>query len=109
MTGAPPEVTVALSLTKAPHAVLVTGDPPDAIVSVVEEEVPGALMVTGSVVVAESAPETPVMVAVAEPGCAELLAVSVSVLPVDDDAGFQLAVTPGGRPVATCRGREARA
>ena len=40
----------------------------------------------------------PVMVALDVPGCEELAAVSVSTLPVADDAGFQLAVTPAGNP-----------
>jgi len=49
-------------------------------------------------VVAVSKPETPVMVAVAVPGCTEPSAVSVRTLPVADEVGFQLAVTPEGNP-----------
>jgi hypothetical protein len=38
------------------------------------------------------------MTAVAVPGCAELAEVRVRTLPVADDAGFQLGVTPEGNP-----------
>jgi len=40
----------------------------------------------------------PVTVAVAVPSCAELVAAKVRTLPVADETGFQLAVTPVGSP-----------
>ena len=85
-------------MTGVPQREVVTGEPPDAIVNVVAVEVPGVRMVTVRGVVADSAPDVPVMVAVAVPGCAELSAIRVRMLPVADEAGFQLDVMPDGRP-----------
>lgn len=53
------------------------------------------------VVVAVSEPEVPVMVTVAVPATAVLLAVNVSTLELPDEAGLNEAVTPLGSPVAT--------
>jgi hypothetical protein len=58
------------------------------------------LTVSAMVVVAVVLPEVPVMVTVAGPVVAVLLAVSVSTLALADDAGLNDAVTPLGRPVA---------
>src|ERR1019366_8747131 len=52
------------------------------------------------VVVAVRVPEVPVMVTVAAPAVAVLLAVSVSTLELVDEAGLNEAVTPLGSPVA---------
>lgn len=63
----------------------------------------GVELVTESamVVFAVVLPEVPVMVTVAAPTVAVLLAVSVSTLELEDDAGLNDAVTPLGIPVAT--------
>ena len=52
------------------------------------------------VVVAVVVPEVPVIMTVDEPTAAVLLAVSVSKLELEDDAGLNEAVTPLGNPVA---------
>lgn len=96
--GEPPDVTEAVRVTRVPHAVVVTEEPAAVMARAVVEEVAGERIVMGSWAVADSAPDVPVMVAVAAPGCAELVAVSVRTLPVADEAGFQLAVTPEGKP-----------
>jgi len=51
-------------------------------------------------VVAVREPEVPVMVTVAGPTVAVLLAVSVTTLELVDEAGLKLAVTPVGNPEA---------
>ena len=61
----------------------------------------GGLIVSASVVPAVRLPEVPVMVTVAVPGAALLVAVSVSKLvPVDIGFGANVAVTPAGSPDA---------
>lgn len=62
----------------------------------------GVVVVTvrAMVVVALSVPEFPVMMTVAGPAVAVLLAVSVSTLEVVDEAGLNEAVTPLGSPAA---------
>jgi len=85
-------------VTRVPHAVVVTGEPAAVMARAVVEEVAGERIVMGSWLVAESEPDVPVMVAVAAPSCAELAAVRVRTLPMADEAGFQLEVTPEGKP-----------
>ena len=58
------------------------------------------LTVSAIVVVAVVLPEVPVIVTVAGPVVAVLLAVSVSTLALVDGAGLNDAVTPLGKPVA---------
>ena len=58
------------------------------------------LTVSAMVVVAVVLPEVPVMVTVAPPMAAVLLAVNVSTLELVDDVGLNEAVTPLGSPVA---------
>lgn len=58
----------------------------------------GAAIVTASVSVVVRLPDTPVIVAMAVTGAAELVAVNVSVLLVVVLAGLKDAVTPGGSP-----------
>jgi hypothetical protein len=98
VTGEPPDVTEAVRVTKVPHDAVLTDEPPAAIDSAVVLEPPGDRIVTGSCVLATRAPDVPVMVAFAVPGCAELAAVSVRTLPVADEVGFQLAAIPEGKP-----------
>ena len=57
--------------------------------------------VSATVVFAVVLPEVPVMVTVAAPTVAVLLAVTVSTLELVDDAGLKDAVTPLSIPVAT--------
>jgi hypothetical protein len=99
VTGEPSDVTEAARVTKVSHVVVVTDEPPAAIDRAVVLELADDRIVTGISVVATRAPDVPVMVAVAAPGCAELPAVKVRMLLVGDEVGFQLAVTPEGNPV----------
>lgn len=92
-------VTEALKVTSVPQVEVVVAPPPDVIVKAVAVADPTPRMVMGNGVVAESAPDVPVMVAVVVPGGTELFAVSVRTLLVVEDAGFQLPVTPAGSPV----------
>ena len=94
----PPVVTEAVSVTGVPQAAVVMGEPAALIARAVELETDVDPMVTGSGTVAVSAPEVPVMVAVVVPVCTELAAVSVRTPAVADETGFQLAVTPEGKP-----------
>lgn len=59
-----------------------------------------AVTVRAIAVVAVREPEVPVMVTVAGPTVAVLLAVSVTTLELVDEAGLKLAVTPVGNPEA---------
>jgi hypothetical protein len=88
-----------VSVTAVPDATDVTGVPAEVTASVVVVIAGLARTVTAREVVAISAPEVPVMVAVVVPGVAEFVAVSVSTL--DPVVGFGLhdAVTPLGSPV----------
>ncbi len=62
----------------------------------------GALMVSARVVLAVRLPHVPMMVTVAVPGVAVLLAVNVSELvPVEIRSGANTALTPAGSPEAT--------
>jgi hypothetical protein len=95
-----PALTAAVSVTMVFDATDVTGVP-DAVTFRVVEVVAGApLTVTAREVAAVRAPDVPVIVTVAFPNVAVLLAVSVSWLVPDVGFGFHDAVTPLGSPVA---------
>src|ERR1700760_3832892 len=101
VTGLPPALTAAVAVTIVPCATVETGLPLAVKVSVVEAATaPPLVMVNSSEVEFVSDPDVPVTVTVLLPAEAVLSAVSVSVLLVVVTAGENVAVTPGGRPLA---------
>jgi hypothetical protein len=85
VTGELPAVTEATSVTGVPHPAVLTVEPAERIAKVVALFPAGARTTMGRGSVATTAPDVPVIVAVALPAAAELLAVSVRTLPVDDE------------------------
>jgi hypothetical protein len=96
-----PALTSAVKVTTLPAAIDVTGAPADITPSVVDVVVCAAPTVNTSDVVWTSVPEVPVIVTVASPRVAALVAVSVITLElVEVGFGAKDAVTPLGRPDA---------
>jgi hypothetical protein len=97
-----PTLTAAISVTAVLELTVVTGLPPAVIARMVDVVAGTDLTVTGSGVETLIPPEIPVIVAVADAGVADGLAVSVSLLVPVVDAGKKVPVTPAGSP-ATAR------
>jgi hypothetical protein len=91
--------TDAVSFTVFPHAIVLTGEPPEVIARAAVLALARERTFTGICAFTVSAPDVPVMIAVAFPTAAVLLAVSVRTLPVEEVLGFQAAATPVGSPL----------
>jgi hypothetical protein len=101
VTGLDPALTLAVSVSALPAEIDVTGAPTEVTARLVAVTVGAVLTVTPRSVVATRLPEVPVMVAVAMPTFAALLAVNVSRLDkVEVGFGAKDAVTPLGSPEA---------
>jgi hypothetical protein len=100
VSGVDPALTAAVRVTTLPETMDVTGAPAEVTVRVVDVIACAAPTVSASGVVSIRVPEVPVIVTVASPVAAALLAVSVRVLEPLVGFGENDAVTPLGRPDA---------